>query len=460
MIRFRSSYYLILFCLCSCATFYEVNYEFNRNFERGNLVAAESILDQNKREERSKTRFLYFANQGVVNHLLGKYEESNQWLEQAYLFGEDHRKNYLNFAGSYFLNPNLIVYPGEDHEHLMLLYYKALNYLRMNQLDNALVECRRLNNRLYALGDKYVSDQKFQQDAFVHNLMGIIYDASGDYNNAFIAYRNSLEIYEGDYAEMFEMKVPDQLKDDLMRTAYLAGFPEELDQYEAKFGYEYEPSTSEGGQLVFFWHNGLAPIKDEWSISFVAVDGGNGRVFFQNEQYGLDFPFYFDEDDEDVGLSDLSGTRIAFPKYVEREPYFNYGDLEVNGNYYTLEKAEDINGIAFRVLKERMLAEMGKGLLRVALKKAIEKQVRKEDDKLGFLVSAINFASEQADTRNWQTLPHSIHYTRAPLKEGENKVEIYTDGPRSEAAQTFTFTGKKGLTQFHSYQSLESEVAF
>ena len=149
-----------------------------------------------------------------------------------------------------------------------------------------------------------------------------------------------------------------------------------------------------------------------------------------------------------------------FPKYVEREPYFNYGDLEVNGNYYTLEKAEDINAIAFKTLNERMLAELGKGLLRVALKKAVEKQVRKENETLGFLVGAFNLASEQADTRNWQTLPHSIHYTRAPLKQGENKVEIYTDGPRSEASEFFTFTGKKGVTQFHSYQSLESEVAF
>ncbi len=457
----RYIHIVLLLILSSCVSFYELNYEFNKNFERGDLEGAENILEQNKKEERSKTRFLYYANRGVVAHLLGKYEESNNWLEQAYLFGEDHRKNYLNFAGSYFLNPNLIVYPGEDHEHLMLLYYKALNYLRMSEYDNALVECRRLNNRLYSLADKYTSEKKYQRDAFVHNLMGIVYEASGDANNAFIAYRNSLEIYETDYAEMFELEVPDQLKEDLMRTAYAAGFNEELAQYEQKFGYEYKRTTSEGGYLVFFWHNGLAPVKDEWSINFVTIDGGDGRVFFQNEDYGLDFPFYYNSsDNDDIGISDLSGTRIAFPKYVEREPYFNYGDLQVNGQYYTLEKAEDINAIAFKTLRERMLAELGKGLLRVALKKAIEKQVRKEDETLGFLVSALNFASEQADTRNWQTLPHSIHYTRVPLNEGKNEVEIYTDGPRSESAQTFTFVGKRGVTQFHSYQSLESEVAF
>ncbi len=457
-------YQILIFAafLTGCASFYEVNYEFNRNFEAGNLESAERVLEDNRKEERSKTRFLYYANRGVVTHMLGKYEESNLWLEKAYLFGEDYQKNYLNYAASYFLNPNLIIYPGEDHEHLMLLYYKALNYLKLNDYDKALVECRRLNNRLYELGDKYTSKNKYRRDAFVHNLMGIVYDASGDYNNAFIAYRNALEIYEDDYARLFDLKVPNQLKDDLMRTAYRSGFLEELRQYEKKFGYKYEKETSDGGDLVFFWHNGLAPVKNQWSITFVATGGGDGQVFFNNASMGLSFPYDFDPDDyeENLSITDLSGFRVAFPKYVERTPYFNYGDLEVNGQFYTLEKAEDINQIAFKVLNERMLAELGKGLLRVAIKKAIEKQVRKENEGLGFLVSVLNVASEQADTRNWQTLPHSIHYTRVPLKEGSNKVEIYTDGPRSESSQEFTFRGEKGATQFHSYQSLESQVAF
>lgn len=442
-------------------SFYELNYEFNKNYERGNIQDAEKVLEQNKKAERSKTRFLYYSNRGVVSHLLGNYQESNDWLEQAYIFGEDYRKNYLNVAGSYLLNPNIIVYAGEDHEHLMLLYYKALNYLKMADYDRALVECRRLNDRLNTLSDKYKTENKYQKDAFIHNLMGIIYDASQDYNNAFIAYRNSLEIYKNEYKSMFGFKVPDQLKDDLMRTASLAGFYTELEAYQKEFGYKYERKKSEGGHLVFFWHNGLAPVKAEWSITFAALKGEGSQVIFQNDELGLNFPFYYDPGEEnEVSITDLSGFRVAFPKYVERVPYFNYADLEVNGNYHTLEKAEDINAIAFKTLNERMVQELGKGLLRVALKKALEKQVRKEDETLGFLVGLINVASEKADTRNWQTLPHAIHYTRVPLKLGENKVEIYTDGPRNEASESFSFVGKEGLTQFHSYQSLESEVAF
>lgn len=455
--------FAILIALTGCASFYQLNYEFNKNFEAGNIEEAANILDQNKKAAKSKTRFLYYANQGVVEHLLGNYQESNNWLEQAYLFGEDYHKNYLNFAASYFLNPNLIVYPGEDHEHLMLLYYKALNFLKMDDYESALVECRRLNQRLFELGDKYVSENKYQKDAFVHNLMGIIYDASGDYNNAFIAYRNALEIYQNEFAEMFSLNAPEQLKKDLLRTASLAGFPDELDRFSKELGMEYvQLKPAGGGELVFFWHNGLSPVKDEWSINFVAVKGDGGQVFFQNEEFGLNFPFFYDtNDDGNASITDLTGTRVAFPKYVEREPFFTSASLEIDNYYYPLEKAEDINAIAFKTLRERMLEELGKGLLRVALKKMVEKQVRKEDETLGFLVGLVNFASEQADTRNWQTIPHSIHYSRVPLREGENEIVLHTESPRApQSEQTFKFAGEKGKTQFQSYQSLESNIAF
>lgn len=451
-------YVFLVLIFTGCASFYELNYEFNKNFEQGRIEEAAAVLDQNKKAAKSKTRFLYYANQGIVEHLLGNYEASNNWLEEAYIFGEDYRTNYLNFAGSYFLNPNLIVYPGEDHEHLMLLYYKTLNYLKLKDYEAALVECRRLNQRLYELGDKYTSENKYQKDAFIHNLMGIVYDASGDYNNAFIAYRNSLEIYQNEYSKMFQLKAPEQLKMDLIRTGSLAGFVEEVDTYEQDFDMEYVPFTAEGGDVIFFWHNGLAPVKDEWSINFVVVDGGGGQVFFQNENLGLNFPFYYDSDDSDndITIEDLKGLRIAFPKYVEREPFFLGADLKFEDRYYPLEKAQDINAIAFKTLNERMLEELGKGLLRVAIKKAVEKQVRKENETLGFLVGALNFASEQADTRNWQTIPHSIHYTRVPLKQGKNEIELYT----GKTMETFMFEGKKGETQFQTYQSLESKVAF
>ena len=53
--------------------------------------------------------------------------------------------------------------------------------------------------------------------------MGIIYQSSKDYNNAFIAYRNAVDVYENEYAKMFGMRVPQERKIDLLNTAKWTG---------------------------------------------------------------------------------------------------------------------------------------------------------------------------------------------------------------------------------------------
>ena len=82
----------------------------------------------------------------------------------------------------------------------------------MGQNEEALVEVKRMNLRLNQLNDRYKSKNKFQKDAFIHLLMGIVYDVNKEYNNAFIAYRNAYEIYESDYKEHFGFKKGKHIK--------------------------------------------------------------------------------------------------------------------------------------------------------------------------------------------------------------------------------------------------------
>ena len=259
----------------------------------GNIKAADKILANDKKSASGKARFLYFTNRGVANSFLGEYELSNDFLEKAYIFVEDYQRNYLNEAVSFLSNPNFVVYPGEDHEKLLIHYYKALNFLKMNDRESALVECRRMDIKLQQLSDKYKSDKKHKRDAFLHTLMGIIYDADHDYNNAFIAYRNALNIYREDYNELFGMRPPRQLKKDLLRTAYLTGFYDEVAYYEKEFNMKYLPHKQKTGDLVFFWNNGMGPIKSERGITFTIVKGEAGFVHFRNDEHGFSFPFFF-----------------------------------------------------------------------------------------------------------------------------------------------------------------------
>jgi uncharacterized protein len=446
----------LLFIFSSCANYYQHHYSFNQEFENGDLKNALQTLQNNSKEAEGRNRFIYFANEGLLNSILGNYDASNAAFEKAFIFGEDYRINYANEAISYLTNPNFAHYRGENHEHLMVLYFKAINFLKQSKYEEALVECKRLNIRLNQLNDKYRSEEKLQRDAFVHTLMGIIYQASADYNNAFIAYRNAVEVYESDYSKFFHLETPEQLKKDLLNTAYWTGFSEEFESFKTKFQLpDYQPSKPES-ELVFFWHNGLAPVKDEWSINFVVNHREDNVVVFNNEGLGLSFPFQLKDEKEKNDLSSLEVFRVAFPRYQERPVYYSRAFLETGGATYPLQLSQDINQIAFLSLKQRMMQEFSKGLLRAALKKATEHSVRKENDQLGAVIGLMNAITEKADTRSWQTLPHSIYYARVPMKEGTNQVRFNIENG-SANGYTFNYEARKGQTLFHTFSSLESK---
>lgn len=430
--------YIFLFLIAlftSCATYYKRNAEFNQYFQQGKLDRAAVALDNDKKAAERKTRLLYFLNRGVVAFMQGQHVESNQFFEKAYEYTEDNQSNVVDQFASFLSNPSVTDYKAEDHEALYINYYKALNYFHLGNYNAALVECKRMNIRLAAQADKYKNAKRFQNDAFIHVLMGVIYDAQKDYNNAFIAYRNAYGYYKEDYARLFNMAVPEQLKLDLMRSAQLIGFYEEVRFYEKEFGMKYVPEKlTDSGDLVFLWHNGLSPVKAEWSINFVVNKGSGGQVVFANEEMGLSFPFFMSSQDyQSKGLGDLGILRIAFPKYEERPLVYQQGVISANGQSKALNLVEDVNEVAQKGLKDRMMLEVGKSLLRLATKKAAEQVARSQNEGLGALVGVVNAFSEKADTRNWQTLPHSIYYTRMKLPEGQNEVTLQTKGIRNDA---------------------------
>lgn len=455
---------LSLFSLSSCATYYEKNLKFQEAFGEGSFERADALLGDVEKSSKGRNRLLFFLHKGVVLHQLGKYEESNNYLELAYTFLEDYKKSYGMEALSLISNSSIKTYVGEDHEKVLLHYYKALNYLKLNQSSSALVECKRLNIKLQNLNDKYEGKKnRYRNDAFAHILMGMAYDMDNDVNNAFIAYRNAYEAYKTSFSEDFATDIPQQLKHDLLRTAYLNGFGEELNRYEKEFETKYVYTKNGDGELIFFWHNGLGPVKSEWSVNFTIIKGAGGQAYFVNEQLGLRFPYHGskkDDDDDSKGLGDLKLVRVAFPKYLVRPAVYKNAILTKEGVDYPLEKAENIEGIALSVLEDRMLREFAVSLSRLALKQAAEEALRKNNQDAGALLSVFNAATEKADTRNWQTLPNSIHYSRIPLEIGVNKISFTTNSiPNNEdtkVTEDFEFVLEQKGMIFHIYSNMES----
>ena len=425
---------------------------------QGRLQDADKILSTSGLEKKKKDILLYYFNRGTVYWMMGNFKESNTYFQLADYYIEDYKKNYAAKALSFISNPKVEPYAGEGFEQLMVHYYTTLNYAQMGDYDAALVECKRMLLKLQKITDAYGGKNKYKRDAFVHNLMGMMYDAQKDYNSAFTAYRNALEIYEEDYVKMLNTSTPLQLKKDLIRTAYLTGFYEEGKQYEARFNLKYEKEDPNNGSLVFFWNNGLGPVKDEWSINFAILPAGNGMVNFVNTDLGIVIPFYVGNGEQSNSLAGLKVIRVAFPKYITRIPLFqsasySVDSLHLKGNFET---AENIDAIAYRSLEDRMLKELGEALLRLALKQVAEAQLRKENQGLGVALSLVNAISEQADTRNWQLLPYSINYARVSLPPGKQHFVLQTQTEKASTDTThFDFSIYKGQTTIGTFQSLQ-----
>jgi uncharacterized protein len=143
---------------------------------------------------------------------------------------------------------------------------------------------------------------------------------------------------------------------------------------------------------------------------------------------------------------------------LNAKTYFKTASIKADSIEYELELAENISQIAFHSLRQRMMLEFSKGLLRAGMKKATEQSLRKEDDRLGALIGVVNAMTEKADTRNWQTLPHSIHYSRVPLREGSNAIEFSIDPGGHKTDYKFNYTVHKGQTLFHTFSSLETSA--
>lgn len=446
--------------LQSCLTFYERSLRFHDYIASGNFEKADAWIAGDKKYGRVNNEILQILNRGYLHRMMGDYDKSIEFLHEADLRIEDYHKNMGKEALALVSNPTVKPYRVEDFESVMLHYYQAISYYQLGKYENAIVECKRMNLVLQQIDDKFKDHKnKYQKDAFGHLLMGIIYEASGNLNDAFIAYRNAYEIYIGDYAKLYGSVVPHQLKLDLLRTSYRLGFGSEYKQYAKEFNLDYEDDNA-FASLVFFWENGFGPVKDQWSI-FFSTHVNNGVFYLQNEELNLFFNFHIGSESKErqQAYSNMSFLRVAFPKYRERKPVYSAASVFVNGKEYRLDECQNVNSIAFESLNDRMMREVSVAIARLVSKKVIESAARGQDELLGAAVSIGNAISEKADTRNWQTLPYAISYARIPLRTANTEAKLVAKGTLGGTdSHSIEINVSKNQTAIYFFHSLASEV--
>ncbi|EHQ42966.1 MULTISPECIES: COG3014 family protein [Myroides] len=456
----------LMFFVFGCATYHDRITDYYQRMTQQDYAGADNALDKNKLLQKTRNLLLFYMEKGRVEHLKGNYALSNQYLNKADLLIEDQVTKVGDVMVGLFLNSMSQSYKGEEFEIFMIHYYKALNYLYLGQSQEALVEARRISLQNYEQGDKYNNKTtRYSKDAFSLNLQGLIYESTGNYNDAFIAYRNAVEVYQSATGGLYYgVSIPENLKYDVMNMANKLGFTSDLKRFEKEFSMPFKAyQTAEGGELVVFWENGVAPIKEEENIVFSLIKGDSGALVFTNA-LGVMIPLDFGIAGN-TNLSDVHSVNIAFPKYISIPVPYAKAQVQVNGSAtFVLEKVQDIDVVAVSTLKERAGKELGKILTRLAVKKAAEYAVkstaRSNDNNavlegVGLGLQLYNLFSEKADTRNWQTLPAEIRYARVPLAKGKNQLSLELQRPQGEIVKQQVEIEATGNMKFYNFATMK-----
>ena len=369
------------------------------------------------------------------------------FTEAEQLISEHYTISLSQEATTFVINDNAAPYRGEDFESVMVNLFLALSYANLSEVDEALVEARKVDSKLTAINLQYAENEQnaYREDPFVRLLMGILYEmgqTSSDLNDAYISYMKALQGYDSEY-QRFGVSFPEPLVENLLSAASFMGRAE-LRQVQQRFPSYRLASRADRKEMaeVYVLHlNGRAPIKQETVIVVPVPDG-------QVVKYA--FPRY----EEIPGL--IAGARLhALPEA---------GNMQFVADFKV---AEPIGGIAIENLENRRLRIHAKTLARATAKylalRETERRVSKEHGGLAGLLTKFTgqmliLMSEQADLRSWRTLPEEILISKVTVPPGSYQIwaECLDASGRSvervELGSRELKAGDKILMQFRTTQ--------
>jgi hypothetical protein len=419
---------------------------------------ADAIIQKAEEDYGAKSRVLYGMDRGMTLQLAGEYEQSNAVLEKA----EDeverlYTRSIRTESFAFMTNDNNLPFEGEPYEQVMINVLKALNYASLNRWQDALVEARRIDHRLNVLTDRTKDKAAYRDDGFARYLSGILYESTGDLNNAFIAYRKAYETFDASRA-WSHTGVPSQLRADLLRTANALGLSQEFTEYQHLFPDTIWKSSEEQQQLaqvLVISYNGRAPRKEDQfldlpvstdALALVLVNRGFSSGNSQQHRAA------------DSVLYGLNGrvVRVALPKIVPQKTQVPVDTLSLTPEQgqpviVRTELAQNVTALADKALSERIAGIAVKAVARAAFKYSVAEGATRGAQHsvhgdaapwvglaVGLLTKGFAVASEESDKRSWRTLPDEIHLARTWVSPGTYRVGTAANGTTSSSMKTLS----------------------
>jgi hypothetical protein len=416
--------FFVLFVLSGCAG--GMDYKvLGGHMRAGNCQAATAFVEKAEGVYGRNSRLLFLLDAAQINMLCGRHEESNRYFHDAERLAEDlWTKSVSREAVALATNEYARPYGGEDFEKALVNLSSAVNYAVLNRMDEALVECRRLDSNLSLYNEKYEKKNVYKEDAFGRYLSAMIYESDGSLDDAYIDYYKAYRAYLN-YGKQYGTPMPSILVMDLIRAAQATYRLEDL---RAEFGIveKSDPDyadTKELGRIVLIHYSGRSPVKREESI-IIPLNSGP--------------------------------IKVAFPKYEASKTSCGKSEMIVSSASEDIsaraELVEDINAIAIKNLDDRKARVVARTIARTAIKQGIIDAAASQigDRELRRLtrigLNVVNLAVERADTRSWRTLPAKIYLSRVYVPPGQYGVAVSMCGVRKKTSHTLDM--KAGQTRF------------
>jgi uncharacterized protein len=352
-------------------------------YESESYEAALAQLDAVARHGTEKDQLLVLLDRGMVLHAAGKWRDSIPVLAEAdRLAGDLDTLSVSEEAGTLVTNERERAYRGEDFEKLMISVLQALNHAQLGQDEDALVEVRRVNERL----EKMVVDEKkpYEQLAIARYLGGALYEDQREWDSAYIDYAKALELEPG----------LGPLAEPLLRLAKKTGRLDEYARLRARFpDVRHEPLGPNEGQVLVVVEAGLSPEKEPEDRRLETHDI-------------IQVPVYRDRSipaRARVGVGDSAQPTVTVTSLAE------------------VARVHLVDRIGRMLLRQVAGAVVKAGIAAGA--RALTKR-----EELGALAFLLLNAMNQPDLRSWLSLPAEFQLARFRLPAGRHTVQVDVAG--------------------------------
>ncbi len=402
------SVFLLFFI--SCASYKSKTEEALYQYEQGKYQTAIDILKPGA-EEDSVDQLLYVLDRATNYHHLQNYQLSNADFHLADKLSEI--KDYTSLsteALTLISNDQITQYKGETFETVLISQYLALNYLMMGAYEDALVECRRVNHKIYRLN--FEGKQKYNNNPMALYLSAMIYESQKEYDDAYVDYQQVYRLLPS-----FKF-----LKEDLFRLAYLTKNKED---------------------------------QEKWVKVFHLSDSDKKTIIQSILKPELVFLFEVGKSPEKIPHPNWH----SIPKYVPRENPIHSARISINEEKekeLALGDSEELYNIEATAIKnfdDKYARIIAKKIAGVVAKEVIGNQVGKKTKPiLGDLLKIGLYIADRADLRSWLTLPKSFQIFRYRFHPTQDTLTI-TIQPKnlmqqnigSRILKSFQFTPKQKI---------------